>query len=92
MRVLHVDTGTVWRGGQQQVLSLLDGSRDLGIVQVLLAQRAYHWGYRSVELLLDKIHSDKSSGARDVAQLDRVTRQNVAEYGKNWDKWLGKKP
>lgn len=63
-----------------------------GIVQVLLAQRAYHWGYRSVELLLDKIHSNKTAGARDVAQLDRVTRQNVAEYGKNWDKWLGKKP
>jgi ribose transport system substrate-binding protein len=64
-----------------------------GIVQVLLAQRAYHWGYRSVELLMDKVHSEKAPPQpRDIAQLDRVTKQNVAEYGKNWDKWLGKKP
>lgn len=62
---------------------------DKGIVQTLLAQRVYDWGYRSVELLIDKLHNDKApEGARDVAQLDRVTKENVAEYGKNWEKWL----
>ena len=37
VRILHVDTGTGWRGGQQQVLWLLEGCRDLDIEQMLLA-------------------------------------------------------
>ena len=36
MRVLHIDTGKGWRGGQQQVLWLLDGCRERGMVQMLL--------------------------------------------------------
>ncbi len=63
-----------------------------GIVQSLLAQRVYHWGYRSVELLVDKLHRNQlPKTPRDMAELDRVTKDNVLEYGKNWDKWLGKK-
>ncbi|MBK9128750.1 MAG: substrate-binding domain-containing protein [Phycisphaerales bacterium] len=62
-----------------------------GIVQVLLAQRVYDWGYRSTELLIDKIHHDKApAGQRDISTLDRVTPENVAEYGRNWEKWLRK--
>ena len=65
---------------------------DKGIVQALLAQRVYDWGHRSVELLVEKLHNNKSPASpRDVAQLDRVTKENVQSYGKNWDKWLGKK-
>jgi glycosyltransferase involved in cell wall biosynthesis len=37
VRILHVDTGTGWRGGQQQVLWLLEGCRELDIEQMLLA-------------------------------------------------------
>ncbi len=60
-----------------------------GVVQTLLAQRVYHWGYRSVELLMEKLHNNKTPATpRDVAELDRVTAENVAEYGKNWKKWL----
>ena len=36
MRILHMDTGRGWRGGQQQVLWLLEGCRVLGIEQTLL--------------------------------------------------------
>ncbi len=62
-----------------------------GIVQALLAQRVYHWGYRSVELLVEKLHNDASpKDPRDMAELDRVTQENVATYGKNWEKWLRK--
>lgn len=62
-----------------------------GIVQTLLAQRVYHWGHRSVELLIEQIHNNKApKGERDVAELDRVTKDNVKEYGKNWEKWLRK--
>lgn len=62
-----------------------------GIVQVLVAQRVYDWGHRSVELLFEKIHNNQSPKAvKDIAKLDLVTKDNVTAYGKNWDKWLGK--
>ena len=63
-----------------------------GIVQALLAQRVYAWGHRSVELLVDKVHNNTTPKTpRDVAELDKVTKENVAEYAKNWEKWLPKK-
>ncbi len=63
-----------------------------GVVQCLVAQRVYGWGYRSVELLIDKLHNNKApADGRDPAEADLVNSANVAEYGKNWDKWLGKK-
>ena len=37
MRVLHIDTGTGWRGGQQQVLWLMEELRERGHEQLLLA-------------------------------------------------------
>jgi glycosyltransferase involved in cell wall biosynthesis len=37
LRVLHIDTGTGWRGGQQQVLWLLQGAATRGLQQTLLA-------------------------------------------------------
>ena len=62
-----------------------------GHVQVLLAQQCYQWGYRSVELLLDKVHFKKNPPAvKEVSPLERVTRENVAAYAKNWEKWLPK--
>jgi len=62
-----------------------------GIVQALIAQRVYDWGHRSVELLVDRVHEGKQlPGPRDISRLDKVTRENVADYARNWDKWLGK--
>jgi hypothetical protein len=37
MRILHVDTGRAMRGGQWQVLELMKGLRERGIVQLLAA-------------------------------------------------------
>ena len=37
VRILHIDTGAGWRGGQQQVLWLLQGLRERGHEQLLLA-------------------------------------------------------
>lgn len=37
MRVAHLDTGRTWRGGQQQVLLLLDGLKSRGVQSLLLA-------------------------------------------------------
>ena len=37
MRILHIDTGMGWRGGQQQVLWLMEALRARGFEQLLLA-------------------------------------------------------
>lgn len=60
-----------------------------GHVPVLLAQQCYQWGYRSVEHLINKIVLRKDPPAvRDVSALIPVTKANVDEFAKNWDKWL----
>ena len=57
MRVLHIDTGTGWRGGQQQVLWLMEELRERGHEQLLfapanspLAARVRREGLRVAEL------------------------------------------
>lgn len=40
LRVLHVDTGLEWRGGQRQLLLLVDGLRADGIESLVVAQPA----------------------------------------------------
>ena len=40
MRILHVNTERTWRGGEQQVLYLMEGLRERGIEQLLVAQRS----------------------------------------------------
>ena len=39
MRVLHVDSGLTFRGGQQQVLHLALGLREAGVEQELVLRR-----------------------------------------------------
>jgi L-malate glycosyltransferase len=57
VKTLHIDTGREWRGGQQQVLYLLDGLRERGVETVLATQpgsplykRAKQHTHRTVEL------------------------------------------
>ncbi len=60
-----------------------------GHVPVLLAQQCYQWGYRSVEHLINKIVFNRDPAAvRDISKLIPVTRENVDEFSRNWDKWL----
>jgi len=62
-----------------------------GHVPVLLAQQCYQWGHRSVELLIEKIVEKKNPPAvKEVSALIPVTKDNVDEFGKNWEKWLPK--
>lgn len=62
-----------------------------GDVAVLLGQKYYGWGQESVRLLMEKIVEGKSPAKPIVnAPLEKVTKENADEYGKNWDKWLGK--
>ena len=39
----------------------------------------------------DKVYLKKSPvEVKEISPLDRVTKQNLDEYAKNWDKWLPK--
>lgn len=85
-----------WPPGQIKVVSVdalpaqLAYLRD-GHVQVLLAQDCYGWGHKSVELLLDKIVKNQNpASVKVIDPLERITKDNVEEFAKNWDKWLGK--
>lgn len=85
-----------WPAGTIKVVSVdalpaqLNYLKD-GHVQMLLAQDCYGWGHRSVEILLDKIVNNKTPDpARVIDPLTRVTKENADEFGKKWDKWLGK--
>lgn len=60
-----------------------------GHVDALFAQDCYGWGYKGVQTLLEKIVNNKQpEPAMIVDPLTKVTKDNVDEYAKNWDKWL----
>ena len=63
-----------------------------GHVETLFAQDCYGWGTKSLDMLLEKIINNKvPADVKVIDPLTRVTKENVDEFGKNWDKWLGKK-
>jgi ribose transport system substrate-binding protein len=73
-----------------------------GHVQMLLAQDCYGWGYKSVEILLEKIKNDKTPNPPFVIDpLQAVSKDGgkddkggiiygADDFAKKWDKWLGK--
>ncbi len=93
---LFTQNALPWPAGSIKVVSVdalpaeLAYLRD-GHVQVLLAQDCYGWGYKSVNILLDKIIKNQDPpNVRVIDPLTRVTKDNVDAFAKNWDKWLGK--
>jgi ribose transport system substrate-binding protein len=93
---LFTDNALKWQPGTVKCVSVDALPPELaylrsGHVQLLLAQQCYEWGYRSVEHLLNKVHFKKDPAAvKDVSPLVPVSKANVEEYGKNWEKWLPK--
>jgi ribose transport system substrate-binding protein len=93
---LFTDNALKWPPGSVQCVSVDALPPELqylrsGHVQVLLAQQVYEWGYRSVEHLINKLYLKKNpASVKDVSDLVRVTRDNVDEFAKNWEKWLPK--
>ena len=93
---LFTDNALKWQPGAVKVVSVdalpaqLDYLRS-GHVQVLLAQQVFEWGYRSVEHLINKLHLKKNPPQeKDISKLVRVTKDNLDEFSKNWEKWLPK--
>jgi ribose transport system substrate-binding protein len=60
----------------------------MGDVQVLLGQQYFYFGSQCVDLLVSKVRDGVEPAKKiDFAPLDRVTKDNVDEYEKNWEKW-----
>ena len=61
-----------------------------GQVQVLVGQPYFGWGEKSVEMIIDKLHFDRSPSSDMVyAEFDIVTEDNAQEFGEGWKIWLG---
>lgn len=61
-------------------------------VQALIGQDCYGWGYKTVEMLFEKVHNNKDpEKVINNFDLSVVTKANVDEYADTWNKWLGKK-
>lgn len=93
---LFTDNALKWQPGTVKCVSVDALPAELqylrsGHVQVLLAQQVFEWGFRSVEHLINKVHLKKDPAqAKDMSDLVRVTKENVDEFSKNWEKWLPK--
>lgn len=93
---LYTDHALNWRPGTVKCVSVDALPPELvyvrsGHVQILLAQDVYGYGYRAVELLVEKLHFKKSAPATiENSALTAVTAENVAAFAKNWEKWLPK--
>ena len=61
-----------------------------GQVQVLVGQPYFGWGEKSVEMIVNKLHFDRSPESEFIyATFDIVTPENVEAFGENWKLWLG---
>ncbi len=93
---LFTDNALKWQPGTVKCVSVDALPAELsylrnGYVQILLSQQYYEWGHRSVELLMDKLYLKKNPASEKVVSpLIPVTKDNLAEFSKNWDKWLPK--
>lgn len=85
-----------WQPGKIQVVSCDALPPQLsylksGHVQTLYAQDCYGWGHKSVTTIVEKLIDKKDPASPIIIDpLTKVTRDNVDDYAKNWDKWLGK--
>jgi ribose transport system substrate-binding protein len=93
---LFTDHALKWQPGTVKCVSVDALPTELaylrsGHVQVLLGQQCYQWGYTSVEHLFNKVHKKiNPPKVKDISELDRVTKDNVDDYARNWSKWLPK--
>ena len=85
-----------WAPGSVKVVSVDALPAELaylrsGHVATLYAQDCYGWGYKSVEMLLNKlVKNEIPKYVHVIDPLTKVTKDNADEFGNNWDKWLKK--
>lgn len=93
---LFTDNALKWKPGTVKCVSVDALPPELaylrsGHVQMLLAQQCFEWGFKSVEHLINKLHFKKNpASVKDISPLVPVTKENVDQFAKNWEKWLPK--
>ena len=93
---LFTENALRWEPGKVKVISWDALPAQLsyvrsGHVDTLLAQDCYGWGYKTVSIVLDKVVNNQDPFSPLVIDpLTPVTKENVEEWSKNWDKWLPK--
>lgn len=91
---LFTDALLKWEPGKVKIVAMDALPAQLpyvrkGVVQKLFAQQTYKWGWRSVELLANKVVSGRDpERVLDYSPLPPVTKENVDEFERNWKKWL----
>lgn len=93
---LFTDNALRWSPGTIKCVSVDALPQELryvrsGHVQLLLSQDVYGYGYHAVEHLVNKLQFKKNPArVIDDTPLTAVTKDNVEEFAKNWEKWLPK--
>jgi ribose transport system substrate-binding protein len=91
---LFIKNGIYWEPGRVKIVACDALPDELeyiksGHAQVLIAQGCFMWGYKSIELLVNKIVSNQTpTEVQIAAPLTRVTEENLNEWSLNWKKWL----
>ena len=93
---LFTDHALNWSPGSIKCVSVDALPQELGYVrsghvQMLLSQDVYGYGHQAVVRMIDKLHfkKDPPSVSEDTP-LTAVTKENVEEFGKDWEKWMPK--
>jgi ABC-type sugar transport system, periplasmic component len=83
-----------WKPGEVKIVAGNAVQEELesvksGYVQSLVGVNCFQMGYKSVEILLDKIIKSKTPNEPLMySPLTPVTEKNVNEWSLNWNKWL----
>jgi ribose transport system substrate-binding protein len=83
-----------WKPGEVKIVAGNAVQEELvyvknGYVQSLVGVNCFQYGYKSVEILLDKIVKNKTPKEPLIyAPLTPVTEKNAGEWSLNWNKWL----
>jgi ribose transport system substrate-binding protein len=91
---LFTDALLKWQPGKVKMVGMDALPAELpyvqkGIVARLYAQQCYLWGYRSIEILADKVILKKDPAVKvEYSPLLLVDKNNVAEIEQKWKKWL----
>jgi len=92
--ILQAKNNLKWNAGEVKVVAgnAIPAELDYvqsGYVQGLVGVNCFQMGYKSVELLLDKVlHNHAPADQQLYAPLTPVSKKNVEEWSLNWKKWL----
>ena len=78
MRVLHIDTGLEWRGGQRQALTLHKGLLSHSIESLFLGNQA-----GELYQLCENNHEEKYAGFTFNGELSSATHNEIQRWLKN---------